>query len=75
MNSPADALLWNRTGFPGFWRTGNPRRDILNSLRAYKRAMKRGRPICVLCTRIAVYPPRNPIECSKCSKATNHPHD
>lgn len=34
-------LLWNKTGYPAFWATGNPRRDILHSLRSYKRASSR----------------------------------
>lgn len=62
-------LLWNSTGYPSFWRTGNPRRDILNSLRALRRAERRGHPICELCQSKAVFPPSKRMHCAGCSHA------
>lgn len=70
-DAECESLLWNRTGFPGFWRTGNPRRDILHSLRRYKRTLASGKPVCDLCNDAAVTPRRDPRLCRWCDKAIN----
>ena len=68
-----DYLLWERTGFPAFWRTGNPTRDIAHSLRGFKAAQRRakrfGFTLCALCDRKAVFPKRRPTECRICRRA------
>lgn len=38
----ADAILWGCTGFPSFFRTDNPIKEMAYSLRHAKRSMKRG---------------------------------
>jgi len=38
----ADAIIWSCTGFPTFWHTNNPVREMTYQLRHAKRAMKRG---------------------------------
>lgn len=68
-DSEADSLLWNHTGYPGFWRTGNPERDILHSLRCLKRTLDSGRQPCAFCNGVAKHPKQDPIECSRCSRA------
>ena len=38
----ADAILWGCTGFPSFFRTDNPVKEMAYSLRHAKRSLKRG---------------------------------
>lgn len=61
-----ESLLWNHTGWPAFWRTGNPERDILHSLRQLKRAMARGKSVCMGCTRDVEH---EGDMCGRCSRA------
>lgn len=30
-----EAVIWGRTGFPSFWRTGNPEEEFAEQLRRY----------------------------------------
>ena len=46
-----DFILWNRTGFPQFWKTDNPAREIYESARRYGRAKKNNITMCDLCDR------------------------
>lgn len=64
-----DHLLWSRTGYPGFWRTGHPERDILHSLRILKRTESRGHQACDFCSLKAVFPPKRPGVCRRCDRA------
>jgi hypothetical protein len=68
-DAEAHYLLWNRTGWPCFWRTKRPRREIVQSLRAYKRLLDAGKPPCEFCTRIARVPREGPSLCRQCAKA------
>lgn len=67
-NEEAKSLLENYTGYPCFWTTGNTERNILNSLRHYKRTINRGHNPCIFCNSKATRPARDPIECVKCNK-------
>jgi hypothetical protein len=41
-DAAADSLLWGCTGFPGFFRTDDPVREMAYSLRHAKRSLARG---------------------------------
>lgn len=38
----ADAILWGCTGYPSFFRTDNPIKEMAYSLKHAKRSLKRG---------------------------------
>jgi hypothetical protein len=67
-NDECGHLLWNNTGYPSFWATGNPERDILHSLRTLKRNMARGWVICDSCNGKAVLPKGRPTVCRGCAR-------
>lgn len=67
-NDEAGHLLWNHTGWPAFWRTGNAERDIKHSLRQLKRTLDAGKRPCEHCNR-AADSPHDKSMCRRCSRA------
>ena len=59
-------ILWGRTGFPGFWHTDNPAKEIYRAAHGYQRACTNGIDLCDHC--------HNPVmagkyTCKKCFEA------
>ena len=46
-----DHIVWGRTGFPSFWKSGDPAREIFEAARRFKRAEANGRRLCDHCDR------------------------
>ena len=44
-------IIWGRTGFPSFWKTDNPAREIFQAARRFLRAEANGRQLCDHCDR------------------------
>ena len=65
-DSDLDAVLWNCTGFPGFFRTRNPAKEIYYDLAHYRRMLRAGRRQCDHCAREAV---RGRHVCARCMQA------
>ncbi len=42
-------IIWGRTGFPMFWKTNNPAREIYQAARRFWRAEANGRQLCDHC--------------------------
>lgn len=42
-------IIWARTGFPAFWKTDNPEREIFEAARRFSRAVANGRQLCDFC--------------------------
>lgn len=58
-------ILWNRTGFPGFWRDKNIAREVFKAARRTARAALNHRRLCDFCDRVAM---ENEWLCSSCHR-------
>lgn len=65
------SLLWERTGFPAFWRTDDPAECVREDLLVLKATLDAGEAPCTLCSRPVDRDARGKpeMDCADCRKA------